>query len=284
MARSISEIQKEMLFRKEEAAELSALTVLTTEEQANLNNLTSTSKVAIWRLWVYIIAFCIWTLEVIFDLFRIEISEKVKANRPHTQGWYKIKALAFQYGDALVDSDEYAIIDEAKKIIKQVAILEGDRKVVVKIATLIGSELSPLIDNDQVNAFAAYMNKIKDAGTVIEIINKEADKLRVELDFYYDALIVDNDGKLIDTPTESVVKIAIESYLKSLDFDGEFESNKMVDFIQKSAGYKSLKLNFVGFKAGLSNSFSPITRAYQPLSGYMKIEPSELLINYNAVV
>lgn len=31
-----------------------------------LNGLTSTSKTAIWRLWVYIMAFCIYTLERLF--------------------------------------------------------------------------------------------------------------------------------------------------------------------------------------------------------------------------
>jgi hypothetical protein len=279
MARTINDIQQEILDKKASSTELSALEVLTTAERTSLGSLTSTSKVALWRLFVYVVAFCIYTLEVLFDAFRTEIDAKVRANRPHTADWYRAKALAFQYGDELVDSDEYEVIDIEKQIIKQVAIVEGDRKIAVKVATLDGTELAPLPDINQVNAFATYMNQVKDAGTLLEIVNEVADKLKVDMEFHYDALVVRNDGTTIDTG-ENVVQVAINSYLKSLDFNGEFDINRMVDFIQQGRGYRSLKLNFVGFKAGLSTTYTEISRVYTPLSGYMKLE--ELNVSYYA--
>lgn len=284
MARSISEIQQKILAAKQDAAELNALEVLTEDEKSSISNLNSTSKVSIWRLWVYIIAVCIWSFEKILDLFKAEVEEIVKNNRPHNEDWYKKKALAFQYGDNLVDSDEYDVIDPEKQIIKQVAILEGDRKIVVKIATVEDNELVPLPEVDQLNAFAAYMNKIKDAGSVIEIINQSADALKVEIDYYYDPLIVNSSGLLIDNPQQSVVLTAINAYLGSLEFNGQFDINKMTDYVQSAPGYKSCKINFVGFRAGLSTSFSPISRVYEPISGYMKIQLSDLIVNYYAVV
>lgn len=282
MARTINEIQDEMLATKTASTELTALEVLTDSERSSLANLTSTSKVAIWRLMIYVIAVAIFILEKLMDVFNTEIEEKVKAAKPHTADWYKNKALAFQYGDSLVDSDEYDVIDATKQIIKQVAIEEGDRIVIVKIATLNGTQLVKLPELDQVNAFTNYINKVKDAGTQIQIINEDADKLKVELEFYYDALVVASDGTLINNPTVNVVSTAINNYLKSLEFNGVFDINKMVDYLQATDGYKSLKISYTGFKAGISTAYLPINRSYKPLSGYMTLE--ELNVTYYAVL
>jgi hypothetical protein len=278
MARSLNEIQQPILDDIATSDALNALQVLTTTEQT-LTSATSTSKVAVWRLFVYIIAVTTQTLEKILDVFKATVIAIVAANRPHDAEWYKSKALAFQYGDTLVDKDEYEVIDAAKQIIKQVACMEGDRTIVIKIATATGDELIKLPDPNQVNAFITYMNKVKDAGTVIEVTNADADLLKVTMDFYYDALIVDSAGMEINTGI-NVVETAIKSYLKSLDFNGEFDINKMIDYLQKAKGYASLKINFCGFKAGLATSYSIITRNYLPLSGYMKLDLSELQVNY----
>lgn len=281
MARTINDIQQSMISKLQEATELSALEILTTDEQV-ATDANSISKVAIWRLLLYVVGFCVWSFEKLMDIFRTEIETTVTNNRPHTSSWYKSKALAFQYGDELVDSDEYAIIDADKQIIKQVAIVEGDRKLTIKVATKQGDELVKLPDEDMVNAFMSYMHKVKDAGTLLEVVNEDADKLKVELDFYYDALLVKSDGTLIDNPSLNIVQTSINNYLNSLDFNGEFEINRMIDYLQQAIGYKSLKLNYTGFKAGLATSFTPIDRAYSPLSGYMKLD--ELQVNYYAVV
>lgn len=81
MARTITDIQNEILTAKQNEPEL-----------AELN---STSKTAIWRLWVYITAFVIHTLELIFDKHKSEVSEALRQLKPHTARWYRNKALAF---------------------------------------------------------------------------------------------------------------------------------------------------------------------------------------------
>lgn len=275
--RSLNEIQQSILDDIADSANLSALEVLTDNEKTSLTNLTSTSKVSVWRLFVYVIAGAIQTLEKLWDVFKAMIEALLKANKPHNEDWYKNKSLAFQYGDNLVDDDEYTVIDDTKKIIKQVACISGDRTIKIKVATLSGDELVKLPDADMVNAFIAYMNSVKDAGTVINVVNMDADQLKVSLDFYYDALIVDSTGVEINTGI-NVVEAAIKSYLKSLDFNGVFDVNKMIDYLQQAKGYNSLNITFYGFKVGLSASYTPINRVYEPLSGYMKL--AELHVNY----
>lgn len=283
MAKTLNEIQEIILSKIAASPNLSALEVLTDDEKASLSNLTSTSKVSVWRLFVFCIA-CAWlAFEQLMDAFKALIEALVSRNRPHGLGWYKNLALAFQYGDELNEDDEYDIIDSSKQIIKQVACVDGDRTIFFKIATLNGSELVKLSDVNQVNAFTAYMEKMRDAGTRIEIINEDADLLKIELEYYYDALLIKNDGTTITTGV-NVVEKAINDYLKSLDFNGEFDLNKMTDYLQAAIGYKSLKINYVGFKAALATSYTQITRAYQPLSGYMKIDLPELNVTYHAVL
>jgi hypothetical protein len=282
MTRTINDIQQSILDRMALSSELSALEVLTENEKASLSNLTSTSKVSVWRLFIWIISYAIFVVEAFMDVFRKEITDIVQANKPHNEYWYKQKALAFQYGDTLVDTDEYAIIDETKKIIKQVAIIEGDRELTIKIATLSGDELVKIDDVDKVNAFKSYMHQVKDAGTHLEFVNENADKLKVDLDFYYNPLLLKSDGTMINNPDINVVQTAIVDYLKSLDFNGTFQVNRMVDYLQSATGYTDLKLNFVGFKAGIATSFTSINRVYAPLSGYMKLD--ELTVNYYASI
>ena len=56
MAMSINDIQDSILEAINSNEELNALDVLTDKEKASLTNLTSTSKVSVWRLFVFIVA------------------------------------------------------------------------------------------------------------------------------------------------------------------------------------------------------------------------------------
>ena len=102
MARTIQEIQQIIYNAK--------------EREDALNGLNSNSRVAIWRLWVYIISVAIWSLEKLFDLHRTDIDKRLTELKPHTARWYRSKALAFQYGfDLLPDSDKFNNKDKTKE-------------------------------------------------------------------------------------------------------------------------------------------------------------------------
>lgn len=128
MARTIQEIQAEMLRAK--------------DNEPALAELNSTSKVAVWRLWTYITAFVIWTLEKIFDQHRKEISEQIRTQKIFSLPWYRDMALMFQYGFTLVYERDYydntGKTDEEisqSKIVKYAAISEIDNVLILKIAT-----------------------------------------------------------------------------------------------------------------------------------------------------
>ena len=269
MARSIEEIKEEILRAK--------------EQEAALEGLNSTSKTAIWRLWVYITAFAIWTLEKLFDTHKSEVSEMLKQLKPHTARWYRNKALAFQYGfDLIEDSDKFNNANateeqiDASKIVKYSAVTESEAesRLIVKIATEQGGELQP-ISAGQRESFDAYLSEIKDAGVRITVINYLPDILKLQMKIYRDPLVLDESGTSIRMGNKPVEE-AIKKYLKNLPFNGELVLAHLVDELQKVEGVKIPHIILAESKwidAGTNGygNFQTIDVKKIPVSGYFKI-------------
>lgn len=270
MARSIQDIQAEMLRAK--------------ENEPALAELNSTSKVAVWRLWIYITAFVIHTLERIFDQHRKEVAEALSEQKPHTPRWYRNMALAFQYGfDLIPDTDKFNNTGktedeiENSKIVKYSAVTESETesRLIVKIATEQGGELQP-ISTGQKASFDAYMQEIRDAGVKITTINYLPDILKLQMEIYRDPLVLDENGMSIRTGEKPVEK-AIKEYLKNLPFDGELVLAHLVDALQKVEGVRIPHIilaesKWIDASVNDYGNFQRIEVKQLPISGYYKIE------------
>lgn len=283
--RTLTEIQESILLKKSQTESLSALEVLTTSEQNTLSNLTSTSKVAIWRLWVFIQAFAIWLHEGIFETHKIEIEELIALNKVHTRKWYRDKILNFQYGfDLDGESDRYdnTGIDTAdildSKIIKQASVEEVAGELRIKVATQIGDELQP-IDTDQFNALRQYIALVKDAGTKIRLISRPADQMKAEIDIYFDPLILNGLGQRLDGTNDTPVQDAIKDYLYRLEFNGEFIKTKLTDYVQTVAGVQMPVFKQIWTKYG-TYGYNLIDETYIADSGYMVLDLDNTIINF----
>lgn len=214
MARTIAEIQNEILDEK--------------KKQASLNELTdpsNTSKTSIWRLWINIVATAIWVHEKI-------VEKNALISRPHTLNWYREQALNFHYGMPLdPDSsnrislvwkegsyqfDTTGLTDteiEDSKIIKHCAVSEIDLETVlnpdkeiqeifsdyfhnkvgvvfIKVATVKGDKISRIDVPNELFAFKEYIAKIKDAGNQVYITSDQGDNLKLSLNVYIDPLSI----------------------------------------------------------------------------------------------
>ena len=269
MARTIQEIQTLILQAK--------------AQEPALNELNSTSKVAIWRLWVYIIAIAIWSLEKLFDQHRADIDKRLAEFKPHTARWYRSKALAFQYGfDLLPDSDtfnnqghtEEAI--EASKIVKYSAVIESknEGRLIVKIAGEQGDTLQPITDA-QKQAFEAYLQEIKDAGVRLSVVNYQPDVLHLQMKIVYDPLVLDSNGQSILHATKPVEE-TVKSYLKCLPFNGELVLAHLIDALQQAEGVKIPHLVLAQSKnitsGGSYGAFETIEISKIPTAGYFTID------------
>ena len=269
MARSIQEIQTLIYQAK--------------AQEPALNELNSTSKVAIWRLWVYIIAVAIWSLEKLFDQHRADIDKRLSELKPHTARWYRSKALAFQYGfDLLTDSDKFNNTGhteeqiEASKIVKYSAVVESpnEGRLIVKIAGEQGEQLQPITDA-QKQAFEAYLSEIKDAGVRLSVVNYQPDILHLQMKIVYDPLVLDSNGQSI-TNAFNPIERTIKAYLKKLPFNGELVLAHLIDALQQAEGVKIPHLVLAQSKnitsSGEYGAFETIEISKIPTAGYFTID------------
>ena len=273
MARSIEEIQEEILQAKASYKELDAL--------------NSTSKVSIWRLWVYIVAFCFWTLEKLFDKHKAEVQEILLQRTAHTLRWYRNKALDFMYGYNLVeDTDKYDLENltaeeiDAAKIIKYSAVVEAknESRLIIKIATEESGKLKP-INKTQKEAFTAYIEEIKDAGVPIAVINYLPDLLSLNIRIFRDPMILDANGVNRLTAQQSVNE-ALQKFMKELPFNGELILQQLANKLENVEGVKVVQIDealtsWIDAGSGSYGNFQTIDVKQIPVSGYFEIQNFE---------
>lgn len=249
------------------------------DSQNLLNDLTSTRKVAEWRLLLWVVAFGIWIHEQMWDIFRKEVDTKIANEVVHTPRWYRSESLKFQYGDALVWVDgegfQYELIDTNKQVVKYCAVNEGNGMITLKIATELSGVKQPLTSAQEA-AFKAFWQKHKDAGVLIEFVNTNPDILFLQYTVHYDPLVLKSDGTLIDDATVKPVEQALKQYLNTLPFNGAFNLNKAIDAIQEAEGVVDVVQNLAQSKFG-NNDYTDINRQVIPYSGYFIIDPENTL-------
>ena len=266
MARTIEQIQQAIIDAK--------------TADALLSGLSSTSNVAIWRLWTYVVAVCQWVLENLFDGHKKEVSDILATQKPHTLQWYVTKARQFQYGVALpTDSDTYTTpsTDPAIAIIQYAAVVELTNLVRVKVARFSAGVLSALT-GPQLLAFNAYMKSIKDAGVRLQVTSGDPDILQLTLNIYYDPLVLDNTGARLDGGASAPVKDAVNNMLTNLPFNGLFVINNLIATLQAVEGVVIGEVvNAAATYAALP--FTTVAVEYTPDAGYMILDSSFFDVN-----
>lgn len=267
MARTISEIQNTMF--------------ASIASDTDLASLNSTSRVAIYRLFVFVVAYAHWMLEVLFDVHSTQIDAALYEQKSGTPRWYRNMALAFQYGfELLYDSDlfdntGYTIDEvEASKIIKYCSVKESfeSNKLTVKVAGDNGDSLTQLTAAE-LESFSEYMQEIKYAGVRLNIVNNPADQLILTMAIYRDALVIDGTGNSIKRGGKPV-EAAIKAYMKSLPFDGELVLNDLIANIRTVEGVNNahiINATASHYDAVLGfSSFISINVRTIPVSGYFE--------------
>ncbi|WP_303813225.1 nucleotidyltransferase [Apibacter mensalis] len=287
MARKLTDIKAQIVSEKTKYSELDVL--------------NSKSKSSIWNLFIYIIAYAIFNLELLFDQHKLEVSTAISELKPHTARWYRNKAIAFQYGfDLYEDSDKFNnenhTIEEIEKskVVKYSAVTEAESlsRLIIKIAGEENGELAPITE-PQKEAFIAYMDEIKDAGVPLTIINYLPDLLYLSITIKRDPLVLDSSGNAISPINGDIrpIETSIKQFLMELPFNGELFLSKLTDRIQTTAGVKDVNIDSAS-SAWIDpnvNDYGHAQGIYMskiPESGYFttKDKKGNQLININYVV
>ena len=280
MARTTDEIYDALIVEKELQSDLAPL--LPNPETASdlLSELTSGSKVAIWRLWLRIVAWGIHQHEVIFDAHKAEITAFADTLIGGTKRWLQEQCFLFQIGDVLTYNTVtsrfgYSTINTANQIVKRASVLEAGGQLRIKVAKET-SGVPEKLDISELSAFQVYISQIKFAGTNVIVTSNDADELQITYTIYYDPLLMDSNGALISDGGVFPVEDAIEDFISNLPFDGVLNLTELTDAVQNAVGVKDPVLVSALARYGV-NPFAAITREYVADAGYMKIDPSNPL-------
>jgi len=257
-----------------------------------LDGLDSNSRVAVWKLILWVFAFGIYVHEQIFDQYKKEIALIIEEDKPHTAKRYRNKALQFQYGFSLIIDDDQFNNDgfsddqiEASKIIKYAAVTESvdESRLIIKIATETGGVLQPITDDEKA-AFEYYISEIRDAGVQTTVINFLPDKLQLFLKIKRDPNVIDSNGVSIINGNEPVKEV-LQKFMKELPFNGELILNKLVDRLQAIDGIINphliaAKTSWIDPIVGNYGNLENIEISKIPVSGYFEIDFENSNIEY----
>lgn len=258
MARTIAQIKKSMT-DKFMADETLRTAYGITGEDATWQN--TFSSVSMENILLYIVAVCAYSLEVMYDKFRVDVDAKIASAIVASVAWYHRICLAFQYGDNLtylLDTATfgYPVVDESRQIVKYAAVRDLGGSVQILVSKDAGGKPEPLSETE-LSAFESYIEKMKIAGITLNIRSLPADKIVINMTVQIDPLILDTQGRRL-TDGVMVVTEAIDAYLANIVYGGTFNKTKLVDAVQAVEGVVDITLGTVKAKASEAAGYTDV--------------------------
>jgi hypothetical protein len=261
MARTTQEIFNQMLAEKANHPEL--------------DGLNSTSSTAVYRLFMWVVAYAIYIHETFFDIHKAEVNELINSKRLGTPEWYIGIAQDFQLGhDLEVFADNtlgYGTTDEAAKIISRASFKEDSGILTLKVAK---GEIGALeaLTSEELRQFSNYVEKIKIAGTKVNNISLPGDSLQIDAAIYY-------DGIYSQAVMEQRVNDTIRNYELNFPFDGMLYKAEFVKMLLNIEGVVDVQINGLTVVQGETTTI--IDRQYETASGYFYYDNAGSIITYN---
>lgn len=283
MARTIREIYDQMAAEKASLTSLNGL--LPTENTGAYVNLlaqlSSNSKVAVWRLFMYIVAVGHYIHETMWDYAKQEMELLAQKSIAGNLAWYRAEVFKWQFGHLLLwnavnyryyyaDTTSQNAIDS--RVCKRVACIElinvDFKGIKIKVAKESGGILEPLTQNE-LESLQAYIDRVKFAGVETDVVSQAADSLLTYIKVYY-------QGTLDSVVFQTAVKDKIKEYISNLDFNGMFYSSKMVDALQAMSGVADVVIVNNQAKSYLG-SYVGFVKDYEPESGWMVLDNDSVI-------
>jgi len=258
------------------------------QEQNELSGLDSTSNVAIYRLWAYVVAFVIWLQYEFFTGFKGDVNQLIREQKQYSLLWFREKALLYRHGEDLPEySDVYENDpgDETDTPVKQAAVIELElqnrKHLFIKVASEVDNAFVEVSEAVKLG-LEQYFGRIKPAGTKIIIFTAPADELKLVIRFFYNPLLLDSSGSRIDGTDDVPVQNAIRNFIKNLPFNGEFRLSALVDGLQNLDGCsnRELYIDEASIRYGTLAEFQEISSGYVANAGYMEITEENLNIEF----
>lgn len=226
----------------------------------------SPSNTAEWRLWTWVVATAIHAFEVIHDQFRTEMDETADKITPGTARWYAEQCRRFQNGHELLFDENtaqlyYAVDDPAARIVSIVAVVEGEKSLIIKAAKIDDNGAIVPLTSDELLNFTGYLDSIKFAGIEVTAVSTSADKLRYDLEVFFDPTVP-------ATTVRSRVETALEGFRSELGFNSMLYPQKLVASVMAVDGVVTADLKSIQRKGTSMEEFEPCGVAEELEAGY----------------
>lgn len=282
MARTPEQIYEAFYDELQAQTALADLEPQADDAQTLAQDVTTPSRVAEHRIWLWIFSLFTWMHEVLFDAHVAEVDTRVQQARFGTLQWWVIKMQQFQYGYALAVVDDFftyydttsTTAVDSRIVARAAAISLGNGDVRLKAAKELTPDEPEALSSAERAALEEYCRMIQPAGPTVTVISLNADRLRLTAECHYDPLVINPDGTLISDGTTRVVDVAIRAYLKAIPFNGVMSITHLIDAVQAAQGVNDFVVSLAEFRPGDSVGYTPITRIHSTLSGYMREEDS----------
>lgn len=261
------------------------------EANPALSVANTTSKASVWRQFLEVVAWALFTFQLAVKLHLQEIQDLILNQKTFNLRRYQKETLRFQYGfDLIGETDQFkptflvngvetlATEDqiEASKIIKYAAcnriISDGKVKLILKIAP---ENMDEIFEDEVMMAFGRYIEEIAPSGDHVRFVNYLPDYLKFAYKIKYDPKVLLSSGMHI-VNANYPVQDAINDFLKNLPFNGELSLQKFEAAILDAEGVDDLQPLLVETKwivPGVGyGSYQPVQMAVIPESGRFKVE------------
>lgn len=283
--RTIDELYQLEVAEKENQPTLTALQPSIDTQQTLLDDLSTPSKVAIWRLLFYDVAVVAATVEDNFRLFLEEVQEKEDTLITGVDRWYADTVKTFQLGDSLEWNGSqyvYPVLDEEKRIVDFASAITVGSVLNIKVGKDDGAGLPEKLSVTELAGVTSFVDQIGFSGTDIVVISDDADLLKLQYNIVYDPAILASDGSSVTNPATFPVEVAINSYISTLgeNLRGEVVVAELTDTIQAVGGVLNAVATLVEAKPANFGSYLDILDAgnlkqtYNTHAGYAKIDPA----------
>lgn len=252
---------------------------LVEQREQYIPEINSTSQAAEWRLWLWIFAYGIHLFEVILDITKSDVEQKLNNKQPGSLEWYIDMAKQFQLGYSMSVNEKgvlsYPVVDSSAQIIKHASVTEQGGGIILKVAKYDNNgNLAPLsLTNVEFLQFQRYIENIKFAGTDITVTTLPADLITYSITVYYDP------AYLPDSVKQSVIE-RLKVFRLELSFDGVFYTSDFVQAILQVVGVKTVKVNTMTGTQGEATQVIDVS--YAVAAGYFNFDENSVITMQNA--
>lgn len=228
---------------------------------------------SLWSIVVHVVAYAIHVFEQIVYHEKQELEKRIEQTRYGGIAWYGKVAKEYQEGGTLVYDEikgvfEYETDQPDTRIIERASVTEqevgSNVTVFIKVAKKDDKNELVHLDSDELDTFKSYMNRIKVAGTALNIISVEGDTINGDIRLHY-------DSSYSQQTVKDAIQEALDAFRDSFSTNGTLLRNDLINVIRGVEGVDDVAIT--SLKATLiDGTETVIDRSYQTVAGYFNYE------------